>query len=229
MNIDDRADAKKQVIALQESGVMTTVSGVWRLWCEHPDQHKETAGPQIQDDVIPAYPDSNPNHVFEIHPLSRLGNLDLLDTFHKIPQAYKTKEAKKAFKYYDSLPCKIVFDSVHQTTSLFTAKAQYNYAEFKLRVEDEEQFISLDGRIVRCTALDLADQEVARNRRMIFVRDTAPEKAVRTMKKGDTMHVLGIPRIDLAIVSYRTRVADSNPEVLTWHLPYEMIVVGVYP
>ena len=42
------------------------------------------------------------------------------------------------------------------------------------------------------------------------------------------MHVLGIPRIDLALVSYRTRVADTRPEVLEWNLPYELIVVGVY-
>jgi hypothetical protein len=40
--------------------------------------------------------------------------------------------------------------------------------------------------------------------------------------------LLGIPRIDLALVSYRTRVSDTKPEVLNWNLPYEVIVVGVY-
>jgi hypothetical protein len=228
MNVADRADAQNQVIALQKSSELVPVTGVWRFWCEHPDQHKDTAGPQIQDDVIPPYPDSNPNHVFEIHPLSRLGNLSLLDTFHTIPQAYKTKEAKKAFQYYDSLPCKIVADPAAQTTTLYTAKAEYNYAQFKLRLEEDEQFVTLDGRIVRGTALDLAGKEVARDRRMVFVKDTAPEKAVRALKKGDVLNVLGIPRIDLAIVSYRTRVADTHPEVLTWYLPYEMIIVGIY-
>jgi hypothetical protein len=228
MNIADHEDAQALVIKLQNSQQQTTVSGVWRLWCEHPDQHPDTAGPQIQGDVIPEYPDSNPNHVFEIHPLTRVGGLDLLDTFHPIPPGYKTKEAKKAFTYYDSLPCKIVPDPASQTTTLYTSKAEYNYADFKLRVEDEEQFVTIDGRIVRCTALDLKGNEVARNRRMIFVLNTSPEKAVRGLKKGDELHVLGIPRIDLAIVSYRTRVADTHPEVLTWNLPYEIIVVGVY-
>src|SRR5262249_24931621 len=50
MNVKDRDDAKKLVQSLKESGDITTVVGVWRLWCEHPDQHPQTAGPQIQDD-----------------------------------------------------------------------------------------------------------------------------------------------------------------------------------
>jgi len=42
------------------------------------------------------------------------------------------------------------------------------------------------------------------------------------------MVVLGIPRVDLALVSWRARNAPKRPEVLTWNLPYEIIVVGVY-
>ena len=36
------------------------------------------------------------------------------------------------------------------------------------------------------------------------------------------------PRFDLALVSWRARNAQTRPEVLTWNLPYEMIVVGLY-
>lgn len=228
MNVKDREDAQKRVQDLQSSSTIAPVAGVWRLWCEHPDQHPDTAGPQIQDDVIPPYPDSNPNHVFEIHPITRLGDLDLRNTFHTIPKGYKTKEAKKSFQYYDSLTCKIVPDPANQTTTIITPKAEYNYAEFVLRVEEEQQFLTLDGRIVGCSVLDLSGEEVAHHRRMIFVAGTEPEESVRKLKKGDQMHVLGIPRIDLALISYRTRVSDAHPEVLTWNLPYEMIVVGVY-
>src|SRR5262249_6006588 len=145
------------------------------------------------------------------------------------PAYKKVKPAKEAFQYYDSLPCTIVPDHANQTTTLLTPKAKYNYVEFMLRIEDDEQFIAVDGRLMRCAVLDLEGKEVVRGvRRMIFVKDTPAEKAVRSLKKGETLHVLGIPRVDLALVSYRTRVADAHPEVLTWHLPYEMIVVGVY-
>jgi len=42
------------------------------------------------------------------------------------------------------------------------------------------------------------------------------------------LHVLGIPRIDLALVSWRVRNAGTRPEALRWDLPYEIIVVGVF-
>lgn len=48
------------------------------------------------------------------------------------------------------------------------------------------------------------------------------------MKRDATLVVMGMPRIDLALVSWRARNADNRPEALTWNLPYEMIVVGVY-
>src|SRR5262249_23277700 len=156
-------------------------------------------------------------HVFEIHPVTRLGDVPLEDSLRPIP-GYSPQEARKAFQVYDSLPCRIVHDPAHQTTTLFTTKVGYNYAEFILQLEEDQQFVTLDGRLVRCSARALAGKRAAHNRRMVFVQGTAPELAVRTKAKGDRLHVLGIPRIDLALVSYRTRVADTQPEVLGWNL-----------
>lgn len=57
------------------------------------------------------------------------------------------------------------------------------------------------------------------------------------------LHVLGMPRIDLALVSWpthcaadQTQCAADHPtlpvssinDVVNWSLPYEMIIVGVY-
>jgi hypothetical protein len=227
MNWKSFQGAVAAVKAKRASGELVPVMGAWRLWCEHPDAVPATAGPQVQDDVIPDFQTSNPNHVFEIHPLSRFAGIPLEDSFQPIP-GYAPKEAKKAFQVYESLTCRIVPDTAHQTTTLFTPKVGYNYVEFVLQLEEDQQFATLDGRIVRGSALALGGDVVAQNRRMVFVKDTAPEQAVRAKAKGDKMHVLGIPRIDLALVSYRTRVADTRPEVLGWYLPYEIIVVGLY-
>jgi len=227
MNVKSFPSALDAVKDKAHSEDLVPVTGAVRLWCEHPDAEPETAGPQIQDDVIPDFQTSNPNHVFEIHPISRFGTVALEDSFQPIP-GYMPKKAKAAFQYYESLPCRIVPDPAHQTTTLYTRKAGYNYVEFVLQLEEDQQFVTLDGRIVRCSALTLDGDVVAQNRRMVFVKNTAPEKAVRSRKKGDKLHVLGIPRIDLALVSYRTRVADAKPEVLTWNLPYELIIVGLY-
>lgn len=227
MNIKSFRGALTAVEDAEESQQLVKITGAWRLWCEHPDAVKATAGPQIQDDVIPEFTTSNPNHVFEIHPISRFGDLPLEDSFAPIP-GYAPKEAGKAFRYYESIPCQIVPDAENQTTTLFTPKVVYNYVEFLLKLEEDQQFMTLDGRILRGAALDLHGEEQAQNRRMVFVKDTGPEKVVRSKKKDDTMHVLGIPRIDLALVSWRARMAETQPEALGWNLPYELIIVGSY-
>jgi hypothetical protein len=222
MQAGDEAAATAAVRAARQSGDLVDVIGAWRLWCEHPGDR-----PQIQDDVIPEYRNSNPDHVFEIHPVSKFGPHDLRGTFRPIP-GFEPKEARRAFRYYESIPCQIVPDPENQTTTLFTAKAKFNFVEFILRVDEDEQFITPDGRIVRCSALDLNRNVVARNRRMVFVRDTPPERAIRSLGTGSEVHVLGIPRIDLALVSWRARNAGTRPDALGWDLPYEIIVVGVY-
>lgn len=222
MNAKFFKGAVEAVAAAEESEEPVSVTGAWRLWCEHPGKH-----PQIQDDVIPAYKNSNPDHVFEIHPVSSFGPIKLQSSLTSI-EGYEPKEARRAFTYYESLPCEIVPESDDQTTTIFTVKAQFNYVEFKLRLDEDDQYLTLDGRIVRGSALTLDDKEVAHNRRLIFIKNSAPEKAVRDKPKGTVLHVLGIPRIDLALVSWRARNAETHPEALTWNLPYEVLVVGVY-
>jgi hypothetical protein len=226
MNIRQFPLAAQLVRTAEKTQGTVGMTGAFRLWCEHPDSHG--GGPQIQDDVIPDYVDSNPAHVFEIHPVSRINQIDLLGSFAPIPPAYAPKDAKKAFTLYESLPCRIVPDPERQTTTLFTHKVGFNYVKFNLRVDEDQHLVTFDTRIVRCSALSLDGEELVTDRRMVFVKNSPPEKAVRKLKKGDTLTVLGMPRIDLALVSWRARNAEARPEVLTWRLPYEMIVVGVY-
>ena len=66
---------------------------------------------------------------------------------------------------------------------------------------------------------------LVRRRRMVFVGGTGPAEKVKTMNKGETLVVLGIPRIDLSLVAWR---AKKGGEARDWDLPYEMVIVGVY-
>jgi hypothetical protein len=54
-------------------GVAVTVTGVFRIWLEHPP-----AGTAVQTEAnrVPWYGDSNPDHQIELHPLIRVGSLD---------------------------------------------------------------------------------------------------------------------------------------------------------
>ncbi|HVX15995.1 MAG TPA: hypothetical protein VHC22_32725 [Pirellulales bacterium] len=222
MNAREQTDALTAVKDAKDSGDPTKVTGAWRIWCEHPGKN-----PQVQNDPIPDFKTSNPDHVFEIHPVSRFGDIDVRESFHPI-DGYEPKEAKRAFTYYESLPCQIVPHPQSNTTTIVTVRAVFNYVEFVMQVEEDQQFATIDGRIVRCSALDLEDKVVATDRRMVCISGTEPEDEIKGLKKGDTLHVLGIPRIDLAVVSWRIRHAADRPEALTWDLPYEIIVVGVY-
>jgi hypothetical protein len=69
---------------------------------------------------------------------------------------------------------------------------------------------------------------LVRKRSMIFVKGTPPEKAVLKLHKGGHLVILGIPRIDLALVAWRAEHLNERPEVADWNLPYEMIVVGIF-
>jgi len=64
--------------------------------------------------------------------------------------------------------------------------------------------------------------------RMVFAKDTPPEKAVRLLKRGARLHVYGLPRMDFAEVSRRVRGSRTDPTLLTKPLPYEIIIQGVY-
>jgi hypothetical protein len=104
----------------------------------------------------------------------------------------------------------------------------YNYVEFVMELNESAKDLE-DGTAVLANVRDLDGELLVRSRRMVFVRDTEPEQTVKTLKKGNRLHVLGIPRIDLALVNWRIEHREDPRRPLTWNLPYEIIVVAVYP
>jgi hypothetical protein len=86
-----------------------------------------------------------------------------------------------------------------------------------------------DGTAAMCQVLDLEGELLVHNRRMVCVAGTAPEATVKKLQVGERLHVLGLPRIDLALVQWRVDNARDPREPLTWNLPYEIIVVAAYP
>lgn len=210
--------AKMKKLAKNQSEV--EVTGAWRLWCEHPGV------PQIQDNTDYVGQPSNPNHVFELHPVVTFDGAKYANTIKVIP-GYTAYDAITGFRYYESVPCKIT-TGPKKTTTIMTPQAKYNYVEFRLKAEEDTTFQTIGGHMVRVSVLDDSGKVIVKNRRMAFISGTDSDAAATSLKAGDQLHVLGIPRIDLAEVSWRARESTSRPEVLTWNLPYEIIVVGVY-
>src|SRR5437773_1292890 len=97
MNAASEDAAVKIVHDAEKSGNNIQISGAWRIWCEH-------GGNDDQDQTHPPknkFETTNPSHVFEIHPITKVETTSILDSFHPI-EGYKPKDAHDAFQTYEN-------------------------------------------------------------------------------------------------------------------------------
>jgi len=138
---------------------------------------------------------------------------------------YTPKTTEDAFNRYENTRARITKGKT--STKITSPGLGYNYVDFQLELM-EKPFPVSDGSFAYAKVRDWDGELVVRKKRMVFVKDTPPELAVRNLKGGDCVRALGIPRLNLALVSWRARNSTARPDVLGWNLPYEIIVVGVY-
>lgn len=221
MNAGSEDSAVGLVHGVEGTGTAIDILGAWRIWCEHGGQST-----QVQGARLTAFATTNPEHVFEIHPILRVGGDSIPESWAPI-SGYTPKEAEQAFTNYENRPSRIRVNTQQRTTTITTTMGGYNYVEFKMVLNEAPQEVE-DGRFVMASVLTLDGDLLVRNRRMVFAKGTPPELKVSSLQVGDTLHVLGVPRVDLALVSWRVRNGGTRPEVLSWNLPYEIVIVGVY-
>ena len=221
-----REDDTLQFLLQTTAGQIVPVIGVWRLWFEHPG-HDD----QVQGATVPPATGTNPDHIFELHPLAEFGGFNCLDSFVPIEDGSKEftgYSADKAFGSYEDRPATI---TKTKTAIMITSnKAGYNYAEFEMRLTGKPKDVG-DGYIVFANVYLAGagaddDPVFEDSRRMIFVKGSPPADAVKNMKKGDKLHVLGIPRVNLNQV-YAIATALAGDEEYSEGLPYEMIIVAL--
>lgn len=217
-------NARKESAALTllkatAQGAKVPVKGVWRIWFEHLGKEDQVQGNEV--DV----PDtSNPAHLFEIHPITQFGDDSVLDGFVEIPK-YTAYPAHIAFPFYEKDPATI--STSGGSVTIAAGEGKYNYAEFVIELAGAVQTDIDDGLFVLANVYDTSNEEetVTKDvRRMVFVKGTDPGTQVLTKSKGDRMHVLGIPRVNLSEV-----MATATEEATSSNLPYEMIIVAVLP
>jgi hypothetical protein len=209
------------------AGQTVPIIGVWRLWFEHPGSED-----QIQGQTVPVPGNTNPDHIFEFHPVAKFGTFDCLDSF--LPIADQSKEfrghpAEKAFAAYEARPGTITMSN---TAIMITSnKAGFNYADFEMRLTGKPKDVG-DGFIVLANvftpgAPEDADPLTQEPRRMVFVKGSPPADKIATMAKGDKLHVLGIPRVNLNEVFAVASGLQGHEEYSEGGLPYEMIIVAL--
>lgn len=214
----DAIDLAHELAAIKKP---VSLSGVWRIWPEHAGKAAAEQGAALEP-----FETVNPDHVFEIHPVTQMNALGLLDTYKPV-DGFKPGNAKRTFAIYETAKCTIRIKP--KTVSIVSDTGLFNDLEFLMEVSDDAQVVAPDGRFVIASALDMDGTLLVKRLRIVFTAGTAPELAVRGLKRGDRLHVYGIPRVDLSEVSRRVAGAATDPSALTGTLPYEMVIIGVYP
>lgn len=202
------------------TGESVRMSGAWRIWPEHAGRAEE-----VQDEELEGFDMTNPDHVFEIHPVTSVKNKSLLDSFRPV-EGYIPGKADIVFKSYENTGCGILPGD--ETTSIVTRKGAFNDVEFIMEINENRQDVAEDGRFVSSAVYNLKGERLVQKVRMVFVKNTPPEKIVRNLKRGDRLHVFGLPRIDLSAVARHASDLRNSEEMLNLHLPYEIVIVGVY-
>ena len=223
MNADNKEPAVQLVHAKEGTGQAITVSGAWRLWFEHPP----SSGSQIQFNTVSPAKNTNPDHCFEIHPLTKVGPNDVAASLHDI-SGFTPKDATAAFGAYEKLTLSLKTDPKKTAVTLIANKSGFNYVLFTMRATGKLTKLDDGGFAVLADVVpDGSDDSdvLAEQVRMIFVPNSPPWDKVNAdgLAVGDELTVLGIPRINLNMVSTMLKSTSSSAK----KLPYEMIIVAL--
>ncbi len=228
---DHGAKARLALAQAARSDKEVEITGAWRIWGEH-------SGTAAQIQAIgtePKFPlhgeaPSNPDHVFEIHPVTTVlvgdQKTDASTAIGDTP-GFTPHDAQKAFVLgYEKLTCKIV--PKNDRTRIITRSLGYNFTDFVIRLNEDPVELE-DGHGVICSVYDTDGELLLRGLRMVFIKGTAADEEVAVHKKDARLRVTGIPRISLKLLQWRLDHKDDpkyDVSPLEWHLPYEMIIVA---
>ncbi len=214
-------DAVQIVKDVEGKGQTIQITGVWRIWPEHGGDNSHIQQSSAGSPYTGPGP-TNPPHVFEIHPILKIEQQNLSSTLKPI-EGFTPKKADDAFPRYEHGTFEIT--PAGERVRMHMRMIGYNYVEFLMKLNKRFHRVE-DGEFVSAAIFSSDEELLVHDRRIGFVEGTAPDAKQKTLQVGECMKVLGIPRVDLALVSWRLR--NGSPDVLRWSLPYEIIVVGVY-
>lgn len=221
MNAAEQQPALEFVHSSEGTSSRVQVTGAWRLWCEHGGVSLQKQGAALNTPITT----TNPDHVFEIHPITHIGNDAVENSIHTI-EGYTEKDASEAFGTYERTRCRIRGGG-NGTITLYTTMAGYNYVKFEMTLLEEPRRLS-DGVQVFASISEPGGDLLVNKRRIVAISGTDAATQISRSHKGTTLTVLGIPRIDLSLVAWRVDHANRDPSALEWDLPYEMIAVAFY-
>jgi len=213
--LDAHAGVLDSIKKLAAATGTTKIEGAWRLWFEHPAKKAQQQGA-----TVAAPKNTNPPHVFEIHPVTRWGDDPLDESFVPI-DGFTAHPAGTAFGRFEKM---IVTVTRQKTFTSFDAKMiGFNYVDFNIVLTGAAKKVD-DGFMVLAKIADLDGKIIVNTpRRMVIAGNTPPAALIQTAKKGSTFKALGIPRLNLERLMEKSELGESIPV----QGAYEMIVVAL--
>jgi hypothetical protein len=213
--LDDHGNVLTSIKDLVADAGEIEIEGAWRLWFEHPAKK-----PQQQGATVPPPTNTNPPHVFEIHPVTKWGDDPLDESFVPI-EGFTGHDAANAFGRFEKM---IVTVTKRTSFTSFESKMiGFNYVDFNIVLTGAPKKVA-DGFMVLAKVADLDGKIIVNTpRRMVIAGDTAPAALIQIAKKGATFKALGIPRLNLERLMEKAEAGKSVPV----QGGYEMIIVGL--
>jgi hypothetical protein len=228
-NAKDADDAVTLVRQSAGSDTQVGVTGVWRVWFEHAGTDQQKQGSALQKSK-----NTNPPHVFEIHPATRIGNIDLVGTLRPVQGYTKPDNTSSRIHMVETMTGTL---KVAATTATVRAGGNKpNYISFMMKLRPGDRGFQrpngswtqpADGQFVFAKIYDHDNELLAHRRRVAFVKDSEPFQKLQSLQPNECLNILGITRLNLELISWRIKNAKKKPEVLGWNLPYELVAVGV--
>ncbi len=222
MNAAGESAVLKAIHANEVTHAAMPISGAWRIWFEHPSTQ-----PQVQFANVPPAGNTNPDHCFEIHPITQYAGNSILNSLHEI-SGYTPKDAEKAFGNYEKLSATLEIDN--QTVMITSKQVGFNYVKFTAELAGKPESLdnsdagTSDGQVVLANVMNNAGDEVlVDNVRLIFIAGSQPADELVNAPESATFELLALPRVDQSAISAFLQAGGSGTVVRK--LPYEMIVV----
>ncbi len=194
-----------------------TMEGVLRIWTEH------SGGGVFEQGAFERMYNTNPDHPIEIHPVTKLNSLDLIDTLVPIrdgTREFDYKDATQAFNKYDGAEISVSYSDKRDQITIEMRQIGFNYVRFEVDPDMSTLQDVPGGKFVLADCIDPANGDVvAQDVLLVFIDGSAPMAA---LNGTGTFEVVGMPRLSLR------KVWDDKHDRVLDRVPYEMVIVAVF-
>jgi hypothetical protein len=204
-------------------GVAVTVTGVFRIWLEHPPTG--TAA-QTEANRVPWYKNSNPDHQVELHPLLRVGSLDFTGHVKRIRAGTQSFTGNGPDKLPTILNKKLTIQRIQiqgePHVRIKGTKTPLNHWNLRARVVAAPEPV-VDGTRLRFDILN-GNQVVpkALGLSAVAVAGTVAQTKVQPLVPGDIIEFQALIRMHLpTILDQISSTAQEIP------LPVEFVVLDL--